>query len=463
MLIKSYVDNFLQYAQNFFTKGHERSVEAKKNIIGSILIKGISIGVGLISIPLTINYINPSQYGIWLTLSSMIAWISFFDIGFTHGLRNKFAEAKAKGNIEKAKIYVSTAYFYISIIFFAIWVFLLFINQFISWHALLNLPQSAESEISKLATIIFTYFSSQFIFRIINTILIADQQPAKASFLETMGQFISLVIIFILTKFTNGSLLYLGAAAGIAPSLVLLVANIFLFNTKYKAYKPSIKFVKKEYAKDIMKIGLKFFMLQISVMIQFETSLFLIAHYFADKTLITSYSIAYKYFFTMQMGFLILLSPFWSGVTHAYSTGDNSWIKNAVKKYLLLFIAVVFAGALMLLFSDKIYHLWLRKNYVHIDFSISLFCFIYFSTAIFANIFVFVLNGIGAIHIQFVSAIFSSIGFLFLALLLIKKFQWGVQSVLISGIVANLFGYIIAPIQYYKIFYKKTLVKIWYR
>ncbi len=462
MSIKKIIEYPWQYARDFFTKGHARSLEAKKNIITSIIIKGASIAIGLIAVPLTINYINPSQYGIWLTLSSMIAWISFFDIGFTHGLRNKFAEAKAKDDIKVARIYISTAYYYIGIIFFVLWLLLLFVNQFISWHSLLNLPADMEQQVSRLAMIIFTYFCSQFIFRLINTILIADQQPAKASLLEMLGQLFSLILVFTLTKLTQGSLLYLGLASGIAPTLVLVVANIWFFNGRLKAYKPGLQFVKKEYAKDIMKIGLKFFVLQIAVIVQFESSMFLIARYF-NTTEVTSYNIAYRYFFTLQMGFLILLSPFWSGVTYAYNTGDYDWIKNAVKKYLLILIPFVLGGIVMLIFSDKVYELWLGKNTVHIEFSVSLLCLIFFSTAIFANIFVFVLNGISAIHIQFVMIIFTSIGFLFLSILLIKKFHFGVQSVLISAIISNMFGYTIAPIQYYKIFYKKSKAKIWYR
>lgn len=462
MYIKNFVTYPWQYVKDFFTKGHQRSLEAKKNIIISFIIKGGSIAIGLIAVPLTINYINPSQYGIWLTLSSMISWISFFDIGFTHGLRNKFAEAKAKGDIKIARIYISTAYYYIGIIFFVLWIFLLSVNQFISWHKLLNLPAASEHEVSMLAMTIFTYFCSQFIFRLINTILIADQQSAKASLIEMLGQLLSLIIIFVLTKTTEGSLLYLGLAAGLAPTLILLGANFWFFNTKLKAFKPALTFVKKEYAKDIMKIGLKFFVLQIAVIVQFESSMFLIARYF-NTTEVTAYNIAYKYFFTLQMVFLILLSPFWSGVTYAYNTGDYAWIKNAVKKYLLILIPLIFGGILMLIFSEKIYELWVGKNVIHIDFTISLLCLIFFSTAIFANVFVYVLNGIGAIQIQFMSAIFTSIGFLVLSLILIKRFHYGVQSVLISAIISNAFGYIIAPIQYYKIFYKKSAAKIWYK
>jgi O-antigen/teichoic acid export membrane protein len=462
MVIKKNIEILWQAGINFFTKGHQRSLVAKKNIIGSLLIKGISIIIGLVLVPLTINYINPSQYGIWLTLSSMIAWISFFDIGFTHGLRNKFAEAKAKGDIVVAKTYISTTYYYISIIFLILWVILLVINQFISWHSLLNLPSSSEEEVSRLAMLIFTYFCFQFIFRVISTILTADQQSAKASLIDMIGQLLSLIIIFILTKFTNGSLLYLGIAVGVAPTVVLLAANFLLFNSKYKEFKPSLKFVKKEYAKDIMKLGGKFFVLQISAIIQFETTLVLIARYFGTIE-VTNYNIAYKYFSVLNMGFSILLSPLWSGVTDAYNTSDHVWIQNAVKKYLRIVVFFILGGLLMLFVSDKVYDLWIGKDKVAIDFVISALCLIFFSTGMFASIFVSVINGIGALRIQFFTAIIGSVVFLILSLVLIKIFHLGVKSIIISSIITNVFGYIIAPIQYYNIFYKKSKASIWYK
>ena len=76
--------------------GSSRSIAIKKNIIASLFLKGISILVSLQVVPLTINYINPTRYGIWLTLSSIVAWLSYFDLGFAHGFRNRFAEAVAK-------------------------------------------------------------------------------------------------------------------------------------------------------------------------------------------------------------------------------------------------------------------------------------------------------------------------------------------------------------------------------
>ena len=84
------------FLSNLLNKGHERSIRTKKNILASFLIKGSNVIINLMLIPLTINYVNTTRYGIWVTLVSIVGWFSFFDIGFGNGLRNKFAEAIAK-------------------------------------------------------------------------------------------------------------------------------------------------------------------------------------------------------------------------------------------------------------------------------------------------------------------------------------------------------------------------------
>ena len=71
---------------------------------------------GLLMIPLALNYLNPTKYGVWLILSSLIAWVNFFDIGLGNGLRNKLAEALASQEFVRARTYVSTTYAILTII-----------------------------------------------------------------------------------------------------------------------------------------------------------------------------------------------------------------------------------------------------------------------------------------------------------------------------------------------------------
>ena len=72
-------------------EGVKRSTKVKKNVLSLFFIKGLSVLVGLIMVPMTINFLDETRYGIWITLSSVIAWMSFLDIGLGHGLRNSLA------------------------------------------------------------------------------------------------------------------------------------------------------------------------------------------------------------------------------------------------------------------------------------------------------------------------------------------------------------------------------------
>lgn len=242
---------------NYFSRGHERSNIAKKNITASLLIKGFSVLISLILVPLTIDYINPTQYGIWLTLSSIIHWFTFLDIGFGNGLRNRFAEAKAQNDIKKAKSLISTTYAVLSIIFITTWLLIVILNNFIEWNTLLGVSKEMESELSRLALIIFSFFCFEMILKIINTIVSADQKTALAGFINLSGQLLVLVIIIIIRNYSKGSLVYLGFALGFSPVFIFIIASIILFNKQYKLFKPSFGSVDFSLTKSIMNIGLK--------------------------------------------------------------------------------------------------------------------------------------------------------------------------------------------------------------
>ena len=440
---------------SFFNKGHERSIKAKKNILFIAFLKSLGILSSLLLVPITISYVDKSHYGIWLTISSVVAWLSLLDIGLSNGMRNRFTEAIAKGDEKSAKAYVSTTYFSLSIIFFSLWVVFLLVNKYIDWCALLKITESNASDVSALVLIVFSYFCMQFVLRIVNTILTANQQPAKSSLIDVLGQLFSLLIIFILTKTTQGSLVNLGLGLTIAPLLILSTANVLLFRGGYKKYAPAWSCFKLKYFKDIFGLSFKFFVIQTAALIQYQTANIIIARNFSTES-VADYNITYKYFSVLLMGFMILLTPFWSASTEAFSKKDFTWIKNAVKRYNQILLLFIGAGIVMLLVSSFIYDLWLGKGITtSISFQMSLWCFIYVITSMFGAIYVYLLNGIGAVKIQFYSSMITPILFIFLCWWFIGCLHWGVYSLFVASIIANLNGIFIAPLQYRKIFIER--------
>lgn len=450
-----------EFLNSIINKGQERSVRAKKNILYSFLIKGLSIVMSLIFVPLVIDYVNPSRYGVWLTISSIVGWFSFFDIGLTQGLRNKFAEAKARGEDSLAQTYVSTTYVILAIIFIIVWLLFLIINSFLNWADILNVSQDMRSEISLLAIIVFSFFCIDFVLRIINTVLTANQEPALSSLLDVFGQLLSLIIIFVLVKTTQGSLIKLALALCVSPLIILLIANTYFYRGRFERYRPKISMVNFSSAKGLVNLGVIFFIIQLAGIIQYQTANVIIAQNFGTSE-VTSYNIVYKYFGVTAMLNAIFLTPFWSASTEAFIKNDLSWIKNSVKKYNILNLLLLAGGIVMLVLSEPVYDLWLGKDKVAIAFGLSLWGFIYFNISVFGAKYVFFLNSVNALRIQFWSSILSPFLYVASALVLIKVFNTGVTALFIASIIANFNGLILAPIQYYMII-NRNKKGIWIR
>lgn len=213
----------------FFTQGDERSLNVKKNIALMILVKGGSILLSLLLVPLTLNYVDNECYGVWLTLSSMVVWISFFDIGINNGLRNRLTEALAHNDYELGRKYVSTTYAMLFLIFVPLMCLLLLVAPFVDWYSLLNINQGNVEGLLITICIVIAYFCINFIFSTINIVTMAVQKPAISSMITLVQQLVSLTIIYILTLTTKGSLVHLCLALCVVPLVVILGANLVLY------------------------------------------------------------------------------------------------------------------------------------------------------------------------------------------------------------------------------------------
>lgn len=433
---------------NTFFSGHERTIRAKKNIIGSFLLKGISIVISLLLVPLTIDYLNPTKYGVWLTLSSVIGWFVFFDIGLGNGLRNKFAIAKAEGNDLLAKIYVSTTYTIITLIAVALFVVFFIVNQFLDWGLILNASNDVR-EIEQLVFIVFSVFCFQFVIKLINVIFIADQRPVISSLINTLGSLFSLIVIFILTKTTQGSLLYLGASFSLINLIIPLLASGWVFNRSYKKYSPSFKHIDFSKAKELIHLGMRFFITQVAAIIVAATDNIITAQVIGNQD-VAIYNVAYKYFGVMNMVFTIITAPYWSAFTEAYTKNDMVWVKQATLKIIKLWFIVVAGILLMLLFSNNAYQLWIG-NRLAIPFNLSmimaLWVIVSTSTMIFANF----LAGVNKIQLSLYHAVFVSIVNIPLSIFFAKNLAMGSSGVILATLIGIVPRAIFQPIQYWKI------------
>lgn len=427
----------------------DRTKNITKHVFLSFIYKGGSILASFLLVPLTINYLNTENYGIWLTLSSFISWFSFFDIGLGNGLRNKFTEAKSKGDINLAKGYVSSAYFSIGAVSFVLIILFIGFNFFIDWTKVFNISSYLQKDLILLMPIVFGFFCLQLVAKLITTIYVADHEHSTQGKVTFLTNTLSLLIVWLLTKTTSTSILIFGIVYSFFPVLVLIGLNLIGFRSRYKQFKPELRFWRRDYFKDIFGLGFNFFIIQISGVIIFSTDTLLISRLLGPEEVVP-YQLAFKYFGVSSMIFSIISTPFWSGFTEAYTKNDNVWIENAIKNLIKLTIVFILFVCLLLLFSNKFYKFWLGEL-VDIPFVLSVYMAIYYIQLIIITPYTIFINATGKIFIQTYQSLFSAIINIPISIYFVKYFNLGTEGIILGTIISLIPSLLITPIQTWKI------------
>ncbi len=436
--------------------GDSRSVIVKKNILWSLVLRGISILTFLLIVPLTLDYVSSELYGVWLTISTIILWVGFFDAGFSLGLKNRLAEAIALDNGKRAKQLVSTTYVVMMLIFIPLCLLLLPVVDYVDWPSLLKIDALYEEDILMSMRIVIVAFCIQMIVQVIVTVCASFQQTALSSSFNVIGNALSLIVIWILTKTVHSSLAILTITMAFAPILVMLIGSLILYRGKFKSVTPSLRLFKFSIAKDIFSLGYKFFILRIQVIVITNATNFLIS-YVAGPVNVTIYSIAHRYLAVAVMFFDIVMGPMWPAFTDAFTKKDYSWMNSTYTKMVKLCSIVIIGILLMIPISPVVYELWIGEEpYIPILMTIMVgICYI---TQVLSNLNILLINGIGCIKLQTYAAILVSI--LHIPLSIVFGEFIGAYGVVLSLIIMNTIYAVFSSIQMKKIL-NQSATGIW--
>jgi O-antigen/teichoic acid export membrane protein len=414
----------------------DRSKVVATNAAISLLLKGFSIAISFVFVPLYLNSIGQRQYGIILTITSISNFISFFDIGIGNGLRSKLGKALADGDTVLGRQYVSTSYFYVSIFFCCVFLVYCAVSPFIHWFKVLNISINEIHQLNTWVFVVITLFVIRFILQLIGPILLADQK----SFINDSIQF-STSLITIICCFALKALGYLNFYSLLiitcaAPIVVLILYSVTLFTTKYKMLVPSVSYVNHGIRKDLLSLGFKFFIIQIVALIIFSTTNILIAQLF-NIAEVTRYNIAYKYFNITVIVFSILMSPLWGAFTHAWHQNDKKWISKNVKYYALLALAFSVVNILQFFIYPFFIRIWLKQDLPITTLLVAgfiLYNFVY----CYNNICSHFLASIGEINRQVYAAVLGGALNIPLTIYLAKYTSFGLAAILFANIICLL-------------------------
>ena len=450
--------DFFHRLKTFFLGGDERTSKMKRSSISMLVVKGLSILVSLAYVPMMIKNVDRADYGVLLTLTSLVHWVAMLDIGLGNGLRNTLTKNLAFHEYDKAKENVSSCYAALAIYVSVIVVIFICIAPFLSWKKILNAPNNSETELLSLTIVVFVSFCLQFVVNLLTSILYACQKPAYTSYIMLTSQVVNFILVYVMIHvFGMTSILEIGYVTCLVPPVVIIAFSIVLFRSQLRHISPSIKSVRLNSVNGILKLGVKFFILQIITIVLYQSNNIIITQAIGPESVVT-YNIAYKYMGMITMVFVIIISPVWSAATDAYVTSDFDWMKRTLQYLRKVFLGVFCVGLIMFVLSKQIYTLWLGKDTVEIPFMITGLMFITCIFDILYRIYGTFINGMGKLHLQII--ITSLLAIIYIPMAVVLGRQLGLAGVLLSNAIVFLTNYLWAKIQCTKLI-NQTAVGVW--
>lgn len=433
-------------------KGDSRTVKANINILAAGGFKVLDTLIYLLLVPLTLGYLNPYEYGIWLTLNSILSWIDSFDIGLGNGLRNKLAEALANDDKELARKYVSTTLLMLIVLVVVFSVIGYLTIGLVNWESLLNIEVGTVSNITQIIQVSFFFFCLNFVLKFIGNVFQALQLPAVMYLMNLAGHTLSLIVIYILTKTTTGSLFLVALVYSATPPLIYALTYPVTFKKLYRYLDPSLRYFDRSCIKELFNLSVLFFVLQIASLVLFSLSNVLISNMFGPAE-VTPYNIVQRYFGVIPMLTNIIIAPMWSATTDAYTRGDMQWIKKTHYSLLKLIGAVIVILLLMVLISPVVYKVWIG-NKVKIPIILSVLMAVYSFILLWSQSYSYLLNGMGKLRLQTINTICVAIAFYPICRFL--GGQLHVPGILLGMCVVNLSGAVLNTIQFNKVMLEKA-------
>ena len=379
-----------------------------KNIFLVISFKGIGIFLNFLLVPILILFLGKIEYGVWITIFSMVNWIFTFDLGIGQGLRNKLTEALSVNDNIKASQIITTSYVFIFTFSLIIFIIGLGFIYFVNFQDLLNYKGKSNSYLQNFVFLSLFFTTINFTVSLYKKLFLAVHKSFMIELVNVFFQTFYLIVIFIWLQFNlEKSLTSLILIFGVINFIASLIATFIFFKIKEKVSFSFNNFNLKE-GRLLFGLGGKFFIINISLLVILSTDNIIISNLLGPN-FVTDYFTIQKIFQFLIVVFTVLLSASWGLYSEAIINKDFNWIRLNLKKMNFFFLGILILGFLIFYFIEDILDIWIGKNLVKIPKGLAFCNLIYTFIFCFTNIYMFFINASNKINVQMYLYVFGAL------------------------------------------------------
>jgi O-antigen/teichoic acid export membrane protein len=337
----------------------ERIRRARLTSLTSFVVHGTTIATGLVSVPLTVGYLGTELYGVWITLGTLLMWLSVADLGFGgNALINALAEAHGRDDRGDARELVSTAFWTLSAFAAVVALLFLVVEGHVPWARVFGVSATVPvSDLRVASGWAFLGFVLTFPLGVVTAAYYGHQEGYISNLWSATGSLASLLALFAVTR-TRGGLPMLVAALWGVRVLVTAISAVHLFGRHRPWLRPTPGHATRRGLRRLVGLGAKYLVAQLAGIGQFQSQPIIVAQVLGAAQ-VGVFGIAYR-LFTLPLLFVQVLSqPLMPAYGEARARGDWVWIRGTLGRTFRMATGVSAALALVLgLCAERVIALW---------------------------------------------------------------------------------------------------------
>ena len=340
-------------------RGAERNRRAAITGGTAVLARVVQVSTSLITIPLTIHYLGNERFGLWMTISSVLAMANFADFGIGNGVLNTVADAFGKNDFDRIRGAISSGFAVLVAVGFLLLALFASTFAWVSWADVFRVASAQARAEAAPALMVFAFcFALNIPLDLVQRAQLGLQQGFRMNLWQVCGSLAGLGGVIAGIHMHTGLPLLVAALAG-APVAATALNTFHFFVISRPDLRPRRRFISRDAISRIVTIGTLFFVLQLVAAVAFSADNFIIARTLGASS-VPDYSIPQRMFSLISMMVVMLVTPLWPAYGEAISRGDIPWVRRTLRRSLVLvfgFAAV--ASITMLLIAHWLLDWWI--------------------------------------------------------------------------------------------------------